>query len=422
MPGLFLLLIAAEFCWFPPVLGEQRSLQMLAKVAVYGLVGLVGLYRFRARQAVPRVMALEYGVFLGLCVWFAVTSVQSPTILKSLASSVSMLAAAVYAFSIFALAKEDLSNRAVNTIKWATGLTVLSSCILGLAAPDQFVTAKEYFETGFKFRLRGIMGHPNALGRVCAAFLLIVYYQWGTPWRSRRRQIAEGAMAGVVLLALFFTQSRTNLIGLVAIVSVDIGFTTLAGIRRTRVFRLGLVAAACCALLVVIGRAAYVDQSTNLAAKLSRRGDASEVFQLAGRVDVWSDVLILSKERPLTGYGLRAGETVLRDYHNDQDPKNQWVAIHAHNMFLEALLAGGIGAAASLILCGLLALKAAIASYKRHRQPVDRLCVAMIATVLLMGLVERGVMGVYFHFVVFVSFWLLALHRQPLQTSSGLQG
>ncbi len=413
IPCLFVLIIFSEFSWEYPDGTDSASLravQMLIKAGFYCMLGIIAVYRFSERISIPRVIFREFGLFVALCGWFTLMSVQTATMGRSISSAACMVFCAAYVMSLFARGDDRLSDRIVLTVKWATGFIVISSCILAIVNPDQFVLTKDYFQ-GIPFRLRGIMGHPNALARAGAVFVLIHYFQRKEILKCRRKTFTAMTLVTVALVAMLLSQSRTSIVVMLAVLGADAGWSFLQRIRMVRGLDVAVITLGACLLVAGAARLAYQNQSTDLASTFSRNGDASEVFELAGRTPLWRDVLKLAALRPLTGYGLRAGETVLVDFHNTQDPKNQWVAPHAHNMYLEALLSGGYGAAIALLASMFFAIRSSLDAVRRRGQDTDRLCLGIAAMVFVVGNVGRGVMGVYFVFVIFVTFWLLASYR-----------
>lgn len=413
IPCLFVLIIFAEFSWEYPDGNDSASLravQMLVKASFYFMLGIIAVYRFSERISIPRVIFREFGLFVALCGWFTLMSVQTATMGRSIISAACMVFCSAYVMSLFTRGDDRLSDRIVLTVKWATGFIVMSSCILAILNPDQFVLIKDYYQ-GLPLRLRGIMGHPNALARAGAVFVLIHYFQRQEILKSQRKTFTALALVAVTLVAMLLSQSRSSIVVTVAIIGADTGWSFIQRMRKVRQLDVIVLVLGTCVLIVGVARFAYQNQSADLASKFSRRGDASEVFELAGRVPLWRDVLKLAAMRPFTGYGLRAGETVLVDFHNTQDPKNPWVAPHAHNMYLEALLSGGYAAAIALLASMFFAIRSSFAAVVKNGQSVDRLCLAVSAIVFVTGNVTRGVMGVYFLFVIFVTFWLLASYR-----------
>ena len=166
---------------------------------------------------------------------------------------------------------------------------------------------------------------------------------------------------GLVILGLFFSQSRGGI--LAAVLAFTLLFF-LAGLRQKRV---AIVLVGCWA--VMIGYGAFIGFEG-----ISKRFERIDSDFLV-RYEIWQDGWTAVLDHPLTGTGLGTYPSVGRAYQNAIDPRMR--AHHAHNDYLEATVEMGFPAAALILgIWGLWLHRAHLLWRGRETMDPDRLVLA----------------------------------------------
>lgn len=163
---------------------------------------------------------------------------------------------------------------------------VYYSC--GPDVPDAFYWSRDLlFEGG---RIQGLQGNANLLAVVALLALIVTACEAAS--RSISRPVAVVGL-GTAVLALALTRSAT-----VGVVGVAVAVVLLVALlvrrapdgRRGRIVLVALVAGAAAAVAALAARGPLL--------ALAGRSD-----DLTGRLDIWSAVLDLGRERPVLGWG-----------------------------------------------------------------------------------------------------------------------
>jgi O-antigen ligase len=100
------------------------------------------------------------------------------------------------------------------------------------------------------------------------------------------------------------------------------------------------VAAGCLLLLAALGSFAWNVDSTTALERVSRSGDADEIYQFTGRVEIWSYVVDKIRQSPLVGYGYSCSRFAMAEFNAGVD---ELLAVyHAHNMLLNVAMGTGL--------------------------------------------------------------------------------
>lgn len=247
-----------------------------------------------------------------------------------------------------------------------------------------------------EYRLQGFSGHPNTFGQMAAILCLLVI--------AAQRIGAIGRVSTLLALAiglaaLVACRSRFALTGFL----VSYAFVTLRGRPIGRGLALAtFVLAATAAIYAAI----LPQQELNaLLGSLSRTGDASEMFTLTGRVDLWAAAVQPISRAPFLGYGFVGTEGMLSEFL----PRNFIGAtINPHNMFIQSLMSlGFLGSAPAFAMFGLLLVLA----FTRPNPLRDQ----MTIFVLINGFGEAEVYSTPV-FLNFILYWAIA--QDAVLTSS----
>jgi exopolysaccharide production protein ExoQ len=250
-----------------------------------------------------------------------------------------------------------------------TTLTIVSAISIALyfIHPD-FARMKEWVGNTYMpgVRLSGITGTANTMGFLSAfSLLLCTSIAQNLP---RKYWVILGVSIAISLMALFMSNSRTSMVGL--LVSLAVYF-----ILSPSKLRLGLAFFTVAALTFI---ALFIDWE-NLYSLISRSGDAREITSGTGRVYIWKTAIDLTADKILTGWGYASSVRVLPDLATEIG----FMPPHTHNMFLQVAFATGIG---GLFLFAAALLTKTYFALKR----MDRLQLTGILFMIITGLTEAS--------------------------------
>ena len=257
---------------------------------------------------------------------------------------------------------------------------------------------------------RGEGVQPNALGATILLVLPLVVALAGKAWTRDLRQSIPGAailpaiirsslVALVVLLLL--TQSRTSWAS--AMVTLLVMFALHR--RALSLLLLPVAAAAVAAAIAVAG-------SPDV---MAVQAPGSAALSLASRYELWGRALQAIRDVPLTGFGLNAFHHVVHDWYPLLLLPAEMDISHAHNVFLQVALDGGLPALVCylslLLVAALLAAQILERGPPRHRA----LALGLLGNVLavhIFGLTDAIALGAKVGVLMWFSIGLLgALHR-----------
>ena len=181
----------------------------------------------------------------------------------------------------------------------------------------------------------GGLSHANTTARIAAmgvAVALMVGCERLLPWRY---VLAALGLFGATILA---TDSRTGMIAAVLAAAMHVRYVPAR--LRTPIIAAGLVLVG---LVAVAGN--YGPEK--IMAKISRSGDAEEIYGMTGRTDVWAYVVDKIKVSPFVGYGYGCSRFAMVDLNDDAG--QDMAGFHAHNLILNVTLGAGIPAGLLLV-------------------------------------------------------------------------
>lgn len=291
-----------------PLWGQH--LAMLALLALAAVAALVHTGRAHTGSAVLAAIA-------GFSAATAVTLLGSPA--ATVLALLPLLPAAVFYFS-----GADWPTT-VRDLRWGLRVTVWPSLGLALRGPLWATVDDERSLIGVA-RLAGLTGHPNALGGVAAALLLLEL----TGPRHRRWLLYTAIAAGTLVL----TGSRTAILGCI------LGLLWMLATRRG------------------IGRWIAGGGTVVVLARLL--WSPPTIGELTGRADLWTYAWAEFVKHPVWGYG---ANFLTLDYRATYLPKRLSWAGQAHDQLLHTLavsgLVGGVALAVYLTVLAAVAVRTA---------------------------------------------------------------
>ncbi|MCG8649709.1 MAG: O-antigen ligase family protein [Pirellulales bacterium] len=220
-------------------------------------------------------------------------------------------------------------------------------------------------------RLAGLV-HPNGTARLAVLTIVLILAGADKGVLSRRLGGPLLVFAAITLLA---TGSRTWLLA-----SLAVGALFLWRQLSVRGRALMAVSTVLALTLLALGVANFYDASKvdKKVAKISRSGNADEIYSMTGRVDLWEFCLEKVGDSPLLGFGYGCQRMVIEDHF--------WQTQHAHNLWINVMLGTGV--------VGCVGLLAVFVSQllRLFRQP-DPFPDLMLVMLLVGGMAENPILN-----------------------------
>lgn len=301
---------------------KSIDLQVGLKLLALGLLLVTAVVFLTYAFNRIRLGRLFYEWLLFFC-WLVVCSLYSETVSFALTCSLSFLVCYFYAvyMTVWLSRRRTIEIMMMVALLMCVGSIFVYFAVPSMGRMQAWTEGAQFGDTG---RMKGLTGSANAIGMIAALGMLasILYFRtFGT--FGRRLAIAVTPSA---LICLILSNNRSSMLA----IAVALWFVYVC--RGQTSFKLVLSSAA-----AVIGIAVLVAFPDEIFSLLSRSGRAEEITSATGRSLIWGVVLELAARKPLFGYGYTSALALL-----PTDPRLFNVAAHAHNMFLELLLAGGI--------------------------------------------------------------------------------
>jgi O-antigen ligase len=287
-------------------------LVLCAAGGVYGALKLPHTARWLFKT--PGLWILLFGI------WSLATAVLATEPLHAIAGSL-MLCCAVL-FTPAAL-YELGPRRVLQTLLLSQLAFLVGSWFFFFFVPS--VGYYQYILEGFEDSNRlGGLGHPNSTGRIAALTLVLLFVfraRYRTPWRTLFWPLV------FVFVSVWWAGSRTALLA---------GAAAILVANRRSLPPVALLFLAALAITLPLGWLAFGGEVDELFERVSRTGDAAEIYELNGRMPLWEWIVLEIADKPITGFGYACQRFVLPGFGED------WAIAHAHNLFLQVALGTGI--------------------------------------------------------------------------------
>ncbi len=230
----------------------------------------------------------------------------------------------------------------------------------------------ENFDSDTNIRRMAGLAHPNVLGRVAmlSVMLALALYR---RWQRHPTLLMLIVAGGLATAAMAF--SRTAI--LAGAVGILVLFVDRLPTRRGLLMGLTVVSLGLIGLLAVELATGSDVLGQLLVSAGTKTGHLEEFTSATGRTDIWSEVLRLISQRPITGYGLNSGPVLLTEFSQ-----------HTHNILLHPWLSGGS-------LAGLLMAVLLLFNLTVNLRSADPLIRSLAAFILVSGLFEDTVLGTF---------------------------
>ncbi|RZI81355.1 MAG: O-antigen ligase family protein [Rubrivivax sp.] len=326
---LGLVYFSFEFTIRDPRLGGGFDAQSMIKGVLSLALAMVGIFTaFRKVFATPLLLLFFVYSFMAF-----LSSFYSPVMVVGIPAGITLVGVTVVTARLGTGTEEDIL-KCWRVMYWASVLTCLLSFAVLAIAPGM----SRDMQDPTSFRLRGVTGAANALGPIMAiaCVMSILMYKRTRTAMAKRFHVV---MFVLFAIALFLTNSRSSILGLIA----GLGVTMLVG---SGLGVLGLLAVL--SIGVVAGSVMLYPGLQNAllswaAALFSRTGEVYELTSFTGRQGIWQASWQLIDSHPWIGYGLSSVRLILSQSYFDEWGNTVGTA---HNWLLESLLTvGWIGTA-----------------------------------------------------------------------------
>ncbi len=372
--------------------GSSSARIMLACFAMIGL-GLPCASRLKASSLTLWFLAAH---FAWMCMTYLWADEPGHTLFK-------LTVLFVFGFTAFGLSRQMSLDQIGRTF----ALCSVAFILIGILAELRFGTMSILGD----YRFTGST-HPNtqaAYGSL-ACIAAVLFYS-----KDRRLSLLVSLLVfGIGFACLLLTKSRTSLAAMI------IGITAFYAIRFRGINRLILISATTCALgvgaLLLTVVSAQLKGAVGNAAAMGRSDD---VGQLTGRLPLWEELLEHVAHRPLQGHGYLSMWTAERV--ETLGDMFHWEIPHAHNMYIDVLLDGGV---IGLILFVTLFLIGLITSARRFFATGNdgaAFCFALIFFALVHGCAESFFKQPVFPTLCLVTLMLRLAWRGPEDGELALQ-
>lgn len=264
--------------------------------------------------------------------WLFVTASYAPEPFKALIMASTLLS--VF-FVFLAFAQERGLPVLFDRLIQVQTVFLAISIVLFFAVPS--VSRMLAWDGSAGSRMTGLGGHPNQTG-VLASFIIVAIYARCDSGNLSR--LFKAAAIGIALVALVLTQSRTSLI------AAGLGGMTFFLLRSRW-------AAALIPILLCLGVAAVlvINLDNQVLAIFARSGDAEELLTGTGRSFIWDLSWSLIKKAPILGYGYDSTFSMfMNEAYLLAGDVGIYIFPHAHNVFLQLCLYGGVIAVALFLI------------------------------------------------------------------------
>lgn len=348
---------------------EQATfdLQVAVRLVVCGLCGLYGLAHLRSALRTltrgPALLVTAFACWSTLLVPFSINPGFSAYAMVSLWCVLLFTAAVRNEVAPLSILKSIVISLLV---------FLVASWLLWYVIPPLGQEVQNVGD-GVEVTRFGGLQHPNGLGRQCAltvAMLLVVGLDHVGRWRRLVIPIVFTVFTGV------WTESRTAILVMAALIAA----AACCRLPKRKLALAGVMIIPLTAAFFGMGLSTGIVEVKvdRMAEKLSRDGDANEVYSLNSRTQVWDFAMDRFWRSPLIGYGQGCQRFVMKD--------NFFPTHHAHNILLNVALGTGV------IGAGLLLWQAIVLARRCLVRP-SAFTGLFLLSVLLFGMTDSVMLG-----------------------------
>lgn len=293
--------------------------QSLLKFAVWAGAGVIGAGHL---PSLDKLLSRTGSVCWLAYIFFALIScVYSPIPAYSLGCAFSLLCLFAFSYAVTTKLSEF-------ELLWTLSLSLTVFCLIGwvvfYAYPALGTSAAWTYE-GIYYRMCGIAGQASNLGAVCIKDIGVVFLLW---YAGRCRLLPALLLGGIGVATLMASNARTGMI------SIVVGVAAVVLSRSRWALAGGIVTV----LVLYIALQSQPHMLDSLGGHFSRSGDATELYTLTGRLEIWDLVWRKVLEQPWLGWGYNSSKIILGQNYGFT---NGLMVDTAHNFYLQNLLSVG---------------------------------------------------------------------------------
>ena len=301
---------------------REIALLALGSAAALSLVSYAAPRRLRSTGFPAYVLS-------AFAVWAAASALWSDDAAMSIKR---LVASAILCLTAVAIVRMFSLREIVMWVFFTTAAFLIIAIVLEIAAG-----AFQPWASGYRFA--GTQ-HPNDEGIECG---LLVLSGLAASKLEKQRLWVYRSFAGMGMVFLLLTQSRTSLIATFTAVGVYLAMSGWAASKK--VILVSSIIATC---LVVATLASGLSPVVTDALAKQRDGDAS-VGTFAGRTQIWQDVTDYILRRPITGHGY--GSFWTPEHINAISDEEKWGVPDSHSVYVDYLLTIGAVGLALYLAC-----------------------------------------------------------------------
>jgi exopolysaccharide production protein ExoQ len=307
--------------------------------------------------------------YIGWCVASMLWTTDGAQTVRKLGILALMLIGAFGAASRFDL--DDLLAIVMLALAGLIGVGFLAELGLGMFRPWRS-----------DYRFAGTC-HPNDQAVQCALLALAAA---GAAWMKRDRPWLRRLLVAAGLIGLALSKSRTTLLALV-IAAALAAVLSARGLQRWLVLSVGVAALSLAGIAANFVSVTDLDQTFDVASM----GRRENVSSLTGRLPLWNELWKSAEKRPLAGHGYGGfwGEKNVLKY----SAIFAWHIPHAHNGYLDLMLAVGVIGAALYVAWVVATGVVAGARFETWRDSGDLFVVCLLAFSLIHAVTESKFPG-----------------------------
>jgi O-antigen ligase len=314
------------------------------------------------------------------------SSITSPSLFNSYILIISSLSVVLYVYySVYVFNVKP--SRLLNIIYIGLIILVLLSIFYIVILPEFGLAYNRHFDI---YRFKGVMGHANALGRVCALLIIIILFYKLNDNNSNKLILL--ILAGTSFYILLQTDSRAALFAMIIVCSTGIILKYFLLSKHKAILAISLLPLIFISIYVMIlllNPASFFERE--VVESITRSGNVEELTTFTGRIDVWLLYFDYISQNPLIGYGYQVGDHYMREA--ARMGYSGFVTTHAHNMYIEIAFSSGLIGLLLYLTMLFLVVTRLSKLYILTRNNIYFTCLLIMIYIMIVSLFERGAYG-----------------------------
>jgi O-antigen ligase len=231
---------------------------------------------------------------------------------------------------------------------------LIKALVLSALLPSILAIWQYFTHTGLTIPLEGVynrvygtFAHPNLLAFYLLLALTLCFLVFLASDKQKVSILSYGALAGIFLVTLGFTYTRSAWLGLLLVV-------LLLGVTRYRAFLI--------VSLILLSLSYFSIENINQ--RISAFSSHDPGSSINWRINLWKDGMSYTSQRPIMGYGAGTSKELILKKRGPEAGSSD-----AHNDYLRVLLEGGLLGLTAFGLLTMALLKKLLTIYKLEIRP-----------------------------------------------------